>query len=157
MTRQRLYLAGPLFSAAERDFNERLRNALVDHFEVYLPQEDGGLLVDMVAEGVSMAEATRRVFRMDVAALDWCDCLLITLDGRCIDEGASFELGYAFAKGKRCIALQTDPRRLMLGGNNPMIDASVEATFHSFDELLDWARLSHRSDPRSVERVEVSS
>ncbi|SEM13100.1 hypothetical protein SAMN04487770_12685 [Butyrivibrio sp. ob235] len=34
-------------------------------------------------------------------ALEWCDTILLIFDGRVPDEGACFELGYAYAKGKR--------------------------------------------------------
>jgi len=110
--RKRLYLAGPLFSLAEKQFNVKLKTLLSEYFEVYLPQEDGGLLVDMIKEGIPALDANRRVFEIDVAALEWCDCIFIILDGRTVDEGAAFELGYAYARGKECFALQTDPRRL---------------------------------------------
>jgi nucleoside 2-deoxyribosyltransferase len=42
----RLYLAAPLFSQAEKAFNHDLKKELSAHFEVFLPQEDGGLLLD---------------------------------------------------------------------------------------------------------------
>lgn len=157
---KRLYLAAPLFSTAEREFNRRIKTSLSDYFDVFLPQEDGGLLVEMVKEGVSLADATRRVFEIDVAALEWCDCVLILLDGRTVDEGAAFELGYAFARGKRCFAIQTDPRRLLLDRNNPMIDAAVEATFRTVEDLIRWAASEGRAKPlldtaREARRVKI--
>jgi nucleoside 2-deoxyribosyltransferase len=36
-----LYLAGPLFTEAERSFNETLRDILSEFFDVFLPQEAG--------------------------------------------------------------------------------------------------------------------
>lgn len=82
--------------------------------------------------------AAREVFKIDTAAIDSCDLLLIILDGRTIDEGAAFELGYAHAKGKRCFGLQTDVRRLLSFGNNPMIECSCEIIFDSLELMIGW-------------------
>jgi nucleoside 2-deoxyribosyltransferase len=155
--KQKLYIAGPLFNDAERAFNARLKQAMSRYFEVFLPQEDGGLLADLVAEGVRVDEAVRRVFDIDVAALDWCQCILIVLDGRTIDEGAAFELGYAYAKGKRCVALQTDCRRLLEGRNNPMIDSAVEVIFDSVATLLRWAEKSYQLGTQTSEVAPLSN
>jgi nucleoside 2-deoxyribosyltransferase len=134
------YLAGPLFSEAERVFNQRLKRLLVSYCDVYLPQEDGGLLVDMIAEGTRPKVASRRVFQGDVQAIRDADLLIVILDGRSVDEGAAFELGFAYALGKPCYGLKTDPRQLLAIGNNPMIDGPLEYIFQSVDELVQWAK-----------------
>jgi nucleoside 2-deoxyribosyltransferase len=104
-----------------------------------LPQENGGLFANMVADGMAIDRAAKKVFNCDVEAIESADVLLIVLDGRAVDEGAAFELGIAYARGKKCIALQTDMRRLLPIGNNPMIDCAVESTFENVDSLLAWA------------------
>lgn len=38
----KIYLAGPLFSDAERTFNVMLASSLENWVDVYLPQRDGG-------------------------------------------------------------------------------------------------------------------
>ena len=145
--RLKVYLAGPLFSEAELTFNASLKRRLLRFFDVYLPQEDGGLLVEMVNEGMPPDLAARRVFGIDVRAMDECDLLLVVLDGRAVDEGAAFELGYAYAKGKPCYALKTDPRQLLASGNNPMIDQSLQHTFSSIEEVVSWAEaIGHRDN-----------
>jgi nucleoside 2-deoxyribosyltransferase len=133
-----IYIAAPLFSEAERAFNERLANALAEVLEVILPQRDNSLIVDLIAAGKTYDEAAEIIFGGDLQALDRCRFLLLVLDGRAIDEGACFELGYAFAKGKRCLGLQTDPRRLMPAGNNPMIEKALERRFERISDLLAW-------------------
>lgn len=135
----KLYLAGPLFSDAEKSFNQNLKKLLTPHFDVYLPQEDGGLLVDMIKKGMHPRLAVQKVFTGDIKAIKNCDMLLIILDGRTIDEGAAFELGFAYALGKPCYGLKTGPRQLLATGNNPMIDCPLECIFKSADELLSWA------------------
>jgi nucleoside 2-deoxyribosyltransferase len=136
----KIYLAGPLFSVAERTFNHNLKKLLSSYFDVYLPQEDGGLIVNMINAGMPSKLASQKVFDIDIRAMNECDLLLIILDGRSVDEGAAFELGYAHAKRKPCYGLKTDFRQLSTFGNNPMIDGPIERTFESIDELLDWAK-----------------
>lgn len=134
----RLYLAGPLFSDAERTFNLLVTRGLEKWVSVYLPQRDGGLMSDMVLNGVSSDIAACRVFRRDMDAIRQADYLVAILDGRTIDEGLAFELGVAFSLAKRCVGLQTDSRRLASWGNNPMITGALETVFHSADDLIAW-------------------
>ena len=138
--KEKLYLAAPLFSELEKEFNVRVKNILSEKFEVFLPQEDGGLLVNMVKDGTNNQVARQKIFKWDIDAMKKSDVIFAILDGRTIDEGTVFELGYAFALGKKCYALQTDPRRLLPEGNNVMIDGSLEHTFHSLDELIKWLK-----------------
>ncbi|MBC7790753.1 MAG: nucleoside 2-deoxyribosyltransferase [Anaerolineae bacterium] len=138
--RPRLYVAAPLFCAAELEFNKQVRDALSGAFDVYLPQEDGGLLREMLEDGVSLEEGGRLVFERDIEALRSSDFLLISLDGRTVDEGAAFELGFAHALGKPCYGLQTDARRLLPIGNNPMLEGALQQVFSSLEELHAWAQ-----------------
>ena len=136
----KVYLAGPLFSEAERTFNHGLKKLLTPYFDVYLPQEDGGLMVDMISEGMHPKLAAQKVFDGDIQAMEECDVFLMILDGRSIDEGAAFELGFVYANNKPCYGLKTGPRQLLTTGNNPMIDCPLENIFQSIDELLEWAK-----------------
>ncbi len=136
----RLYLAGPLFSVAERTFNHNLKKLLTSYFDVYLPQEDGGLIIHMIKAGLPPKLASQKVFDIDIRATNECDVFLIILDGRAVDEGAAFELGFAHAKGKPCYGLKTDFRQLLAFGNNPMIDGPIKKIFENIEELLDWAK-----------------
>jgi nucleoside 2-deoxyribosyltransferase len=145
----KLYLAAPLFSAAELAFNKRLKDALSPFFAVYLPQEDGLLLADAIRRGEDASEAARRVFVGDTAAIAASAAVVAVLDGRTVDEGVAFELGYAYAIGRPCFGLQTDPRRLLPVGNNPMVQQSLTAVFEDIGQLVGWAAgFSHsRSQP----------
>lgn len=136
--RPRFYLAAPLFSEAERRFNRELRDDLARVSDVFLPQEDGHLLSNLLAEGVSVDSAERLVFSADTSAIDSSDAVIAILDGRAVDEGVAFELGYAFAKGIVCVGLQTDQRRLLPSGNNPMIASCLARCFASRAELFRW-------------------
>jgi hypothetical protein len=81
--------------------------------------------------------------------------LIIVLDGRAVDEGAAFELGYAYALGKPCYGLKTGPRQLLAIGNNPMIDGPLEYIFQSVDELVNWAKAVSNGNAR-LPRVTAS-
>lgn len=140
--RPRVYLAGPLFSDAERTFNALVTEMLEEFTEVYLPQRDGGLMSDMVSNGVPSDLAASRVFQRDMDAIRRADYMIAILDGRAIDEGVSFEVGVAFSLTKRCVGLQTDSRRLAVWGNNPMITGALGTVFHSVDDLVKWVRTS---------------
>ena len=135
----RLYIAGPLFSVAEKKFNRELRDLLSPFFTVYLPQEDGQLLVDLASAGEDVENAMKRIFEADLSAIRNSDALVFIMDGRAPDEGACVELGYAYSLGKTCVGLQTDPRRLLPLGNNPMIMGALSSAFSSADQLLEWA------------------
>jgi nucleoside 2-deoxyribosyltransferase len=108
-------------------------------FDVYLPQKDGQLFTELVAAGKSVDSARRTIFEEDLAAIRRADIVLVVLDGRTVDEGASFELGFAYAIGKVCVGLQTDSRRLLPLGNNPMVESALQRVFASADELSEWA------------------
>lgn len=138
MSRRKLYLAGPLFSLAERTFNENLANTFSSYVDVFLPQRDNSLLVDLLEAGMPLAEARTRIFDGDLRALQGADILLVVLDGRTVDEGACFELGIGYTLGKTCVGLQTDPRRLLPLGNNPMIEGALSRIFSTVPGLLDW-------------------
>lgn len=136
--RPHVYLAAPLFSEAERTSNRDIAQWLGGVADVFVPQDDGVLLVDLVEKGVPVEEAKRRIFVADIAAITRCDVLVIVMDGRSIDEGACFELGYAFALGKVCVGLKTDVRSLLPIGDNPMIECAVRRVFRRVDDLAEW-------------------
>ncbi len=126
----RVYLAGPLFSAAERSFNRELATFLrARRFRVYLPQEHGD---DCAARSPA---ALRGLFDRLVAALDGADLVVAVIDGADADSGTAWEMGYAFARGVPVVALRTDFRRVGDGEcANLMLECS-SAVAGSFDEL----------------------
>jgi nucleoside 2-deoxyribosyltransferase len=137
--RRSSYLAAPLFSEAERTFNLMLAEQLEPYCAVYLPQRDGLLLRDLREAGDDSSEARRRIYTTDIAAIRACDMLVAVLDGPSVDEGVSFELGYATCLGKTCVGLATDSRRATGYFRNPMWDCALQKVFYSIPELLEWA------------------
>lgn len=152
-TRPQIYLAGPLFSDAERTFNEVLTTELEKWVDVYLPQRDGGIMSEMVQDGVHPRIASQRVFKLDMKAIREVDYLIAILDGRTIDEGVAFELGTAFAQSKQCVGLQTDSRRLAPWGNNPMVTGALYTVFTCTDALIQWMSSEVTESPGSTKQL----
>jgi nucleoside 2-deoxyribosyltransferase len=137
----RAYLAAPLFNEMERSFNANIELMLAPFIDVFLPQRDGGLLTKLVADGMALNLAKKYVFKKDVDAIASSDIIIAVLDGRTVDEGVAFELGYGYALGKLCIGLKTDDRTLLSTGDNPMITESCHRILTSVDELVNAIRL----------------
>ena len=95
----KIYLAGPLFSAAERDFNARLAAILRGKgHEVWLPQE---------SEQEQMTP--KQIFDKDVEGVDWAEAVVANMDGPDPDSGTCWECGYAY-KQKYVVVFRTDFR-----------------------------------------------
>jgi nucleoside 2-deoxyribosyltransferase len=100
----RIYMAGPLFTTAEFEFNKALAARLraLGH-EVHLPQE-------FEAQFREGKLDTKAIFHSDVDGIDWGQLTLGNLDGADSDSGTCWELGYSYAKGKYIIVYRTDLR-----------------------------------------------
>lgn len=95
----KIYLAGPLFSTAERDFNAQLALQLrgLGH-EIFLPQES--------EQGTMTA---KQIFLSDVGGVDWAEAVVANMDGPDPDSGTCWECGYAYGK-KIIVLFRTDFR-----------------------------------------------
>jgi nucleoside 2-deoxyribosyltransferase len=115
-----VYLAAPLFSEAELDFNRKLRDEIKSAgFRVFLPQEDSNNIKD---------EKTRQkiIFGKNEAALKDSDIIVAVIDGVDVDSGTAWEIGYAYAHSKPILGLRTDFRTLGIEGTvNLMIERSI--------------------------------
>ncbi len=126
----KIFLAAPIFSLAEREFNSKLAEELRKRgYDVFLAQELGIL---------SSEEEKARLFSEDLKALDECNVVVAVLDGNDVDSGVAFELGYAYAKGKRIIGIRTDHRCFSpLEEVNLMLEVPAEILkAESFEELV---------------------
>src|SRR5689334_14536579 len=68
--RPKVYVAAPLFNEMEREFNLKLASEIQRHADVFLPQRDGGLMMEFVKAGVPPDSAAKRVFEMDRRAME---------------------------------------------------------------------------------------
>ena len=147
MTRQpRVYYAASLFNEAEREFNRKVVAVLHDlGYSTWFPQEDVGLLTDFIEkDGMTLDEARRHIFDLNIRGVQAADLVVFCLDGRVPDEGACIEAGIAWGMNKRIIALKTDFRDGEPGGNNIMIDGIVAEVANTIDELRE------KLDPENI-------
>ena len=81
----RLYVAGPLFSEAERAWLDGLAAALrAEGFDCFVPHEQFSELRDVTLD---------EVFRIDAEGLRGANALVAWLDGPCVDDGTACEIG----------------------------------------------------------------
>ena len=122
--RYRVYLAAPLFSEAERAYNNLVAATLRDHFfDVHLPQECG----DSSAERSD--DHTTAIFTENLAALSEADVVVAIIDGADADSGTAWEMGYAYAQGVPVVALRTDFRRVGVSERvNLMLEEAARVT-----------------------------
>lgn len=130
----KVYLAAPLFSDAEREFNRKLREEIENiGVSVFLPQEDSNDCGDS-------EEENETIYHKNVAAIDASDAIVAVLDGSDVDSGTAWEVGYGYASGKPVYGIKTDFRSMGKEGPvNLMIFFSLRRLFMSVEELLEGA------------------
>jgi nucleoside 2-deoxyribosyltransferase len=141
----RLYVAGPLFSEAERawldDLAARLR---AEGFDCFVPHENFPELADVTLE---------EVYRIDSEGLRSSNALVAWLDGPIVDDGTACEIGM-FAELCRgggehyrgIVAITTDIRlerrragNVVGGGMNLFVGGAIESCgriCHTVDEVV---------------------
>ena len=97
-----IYLAGPLFTQAERDWNLRLAEQITSAgHAVFLPQTE--------VQAIATLDAGT-IFRVDVNGVRGADSVVAVVDGADPDSGTSFEVGLAYALGIPIVLVRTDFR-----------------------------------------------
>ena len=97
-----LYLAGPLFTQAERHWNVRLAEILTGAgHSVFLPQTEVQAIATLDADAI---------FRVDVDGVRGADAVVAVVDGADPDSGTSFEVGLAYALGIPVVLVRSDFR-----------------------------------------------
>jgi Nucleoside 2-deoxyribosyltransferase len=141
----RLYLAGPLFSAAEREWLDGLAERLrAEGFDCFVPHENFPNLADVTLENV---------YRVDWEGIRSSNALVAWLDGPMVDDGTACEIGM-FAELVRSggeqyrgiVAIATDLRLqrrrekgVVGGGMNLFVGGAIEScgsVVSSVDELV---------------------
>ena len=149
-----IYVAGPLFSQAERDFLIRMTEELsrvtgLDPLnDFFLPHRDAG--------DVGIAGTRVDIFSKDLTMLDEASIVVALLDGPDVDSGTAVEIGYAFAKRKKVFGLLTDFRAYDKRGEksakmNNMVWGVCEkgqTIFRSLDEVAEAVKQHIAMDKR---------
>jgi nucleoside 2-deoxyribosyltransferase len=128
----KVFLAAPLFSEAEREFNSKTAKRLRDNgFEVWLAQEAPFIQHDTHKE-------KKAIYESDVSALNASDVVVAILDGSEVDAGVAYEIGYATALGKPIIGLKTDYRTFSgMEEVNLMLEVPLIKICKNIEEIKD--------------------
>lgn len=135
-----VYLAGPVFTLAERRFNEELAvelERLSPSLQVFLPQRYDKEFHDA-------ADFSQRMFMALMGALDRCDVVLAVLDGPDADSGTSFEMGFARGRGKKVVGVRTDFRGGEDQGLNLMLSNACSELVAEPSTTTSLTRLAER-------------
>jgi nucleoside 2-deoxyribosyltransferase len=128
----KVFLAAPLFSEAEREFNSKIAKRLRENgFEVWLAQE-----APFIEQGTHREK--KMIYEGDISALKSSDVVVAVLDGAVVDAGVAYEMGYAKALGKPVLGLKTDHRTFSrMEEVNLMLEVPLTKICKSLDNLID--------------------
>jgi nucleoside 2-deoxyribosyltransferase len=138
-----VYVAGPLFSQAERDFLEKMVDCLAQtsHLDpiknFFLPHRDGGEL--------GKGPTRTKIFNLDTNTLKQAEIVVALLDGPDVDSGTCIELGIAYSLGKKIFGIITDFRSYLTNDHEPQrpnlmvwgVCEEGNTLFHTLPELSD--------------------
>ena len=119
----RIYLAGPLFTLAERRLNVELARELtkqIPRAEIILPQTRAAQFVTNGKMDFG------NVVRDCISSIETADAIVAILDGSDSDSGTSWECGYAYARSKPIVGVRTDLRSSEDGGLNAMLQRTCD-------------------------------
>jgi len=141
----RLYVAGPLFSAAERAWLDDLATRLrAEGFDCFVPHENFPDLANVTVEDV---------YRVDAGGLRAANALVAWVDGPMCDDGTACEIGM-FAElvhsggdqYRGIVAIATDlrlerrrERGVVGGGMNLFVGGAIEScgtVVHTVDDVV---------------------
>lgn len=122
----KVYLAAPLFTIGEREFNATLCNRLrTIGYDVFLPQEH------QFPEAID-------IFKSDVSSLEEADAVVAVIDGADPDSGTSWECGFAYAQNKPVILVKTDFRMIADAKREPC-NLMISQSAKGFIDASAWA------------------
>jgi len=94
-----IYLAAPLFTKGEQDFNLSVYKYLTDNsYRVFLPQQE------------CAQKQGKEIYQTCLSGLKSAAIVVAILDGADADSGTCWECGYAVSQGIPVIAVRTDFR-----------------------------------------------
>jgi len=131
----RIYLAAPLFTAAERAWNATVAAELRARLaaEILVPQE-----FCAAAEQAGGGPDFGAIYAACRRHLEAASHLLAVLDGADADAGTCWEAGFACARGIPVLGLRTDWRPAEDGGGNCMLTRSCAAVVTDLGAAITW-------------------
>ena len=130
-----VYLAGPMFSAADVWQQDRIDGFLKKAgYVTYNPHVDGievATVMNRVNKGLALPPAQvlevvtfvhKLVFALDVYQLvERCQSAVFCMDGRVPDDGSVSESAIAFGADKPIVVYKTTPIAMLAGWDNPLV------------------------------------
>ena len=134
MKMKKIYIAGPLFNAHERDYLEKIALELENNgYECFLPHRDQtGIPDDQVAQHTMTLETRDKIFNNDLNAVEASDITVALLTGQDIDSGTSAEIGFTYANKKPIIAIKAAETRL----RNLFVEGMISITIDDIDQVV---------------------
>ena len=142
---QTIYLAGALFSEAERDWHLKTKQLLLDEAEkrkkelaLIWPYE----LITQEEIAFLGKKARFEIFNRCKKGLDKSNIVIALLDGTQVDDGTAWEIGYFFgtkAADYKIIGIRTDFRSAGESNDaivNAMIEMACDKIVYNRKELL---------------------
>jgi nucleoside 2-deoxyribosyltransferase len=119
-----IYISGPLFTEGERYLLEEIEKICQKAgFNTYLPHRDTGMFD-------RKGGSSKNIFLKDIETISEAALMISVLNGKDIDSGTSWEIGYCFAMGTPVIGYMNDSRLFDPENQiNPMI-------FHALEKLV---------------------
>jgi nucleoside 2-deoxyribosyltransferase len=130
----KIYIAGPLFNAHERNYLELIASELEGSgYKCFLPHRDQSGIDEFELEGTNMSQGTKdKIFNADLTALREADLTVALITGQDIDSGTAAEIGFTYANNRSIIAITAYERRF----RNLFVDGMISKTVNDVDELL---------------------
>jgi nucleoside 2-deoxyribosyltransferase len=130
----KIYIAGPLFNAHERNYLELIASELEGSgYKCFLPHRDQSGIYESELEGTNMSQGTKdKIFNADLTALREADLTVALITGQDIDSGTAAEIGFTYANNRSIIAITAYERRF----RNLFVDGMISKTVNDVDELL---------------------
>ena len=101
----KIYIASPLFSEMERDYIDKIVNRIQTELDLksednfYVPHRDN-----------DYDAGDYEIYSNNIEHLNECNIMVAILDGKDVDSGTAFEIGYFEAQNKVVLGLLTDTR-----------------------------------------------
>ena len=131
---RKIYIAGPLFNAHERDYLEKIALELENNgYECFLPHRDQtGIPDDQVAQHTMTLKTRDKIFNNDLNALEASDITVALLTGQDIDSVTSAEIGFTYASKKPVVAIKASETRI----RNLFVEGMVSIAIDDIDQLV---------------------
>jgi len=106
-----IYIAAPLFSEMERDYIDKIVDIISK--KLNLNQQNDFFIPHRNNEYTWES----KIYQTNIENLNQCDMMIAILDGKDVDSGTAFEIGYFTSQDKPIFGLLTDKRSYNEDGN----------------------------------------